>query len=107
MNVTATAVNSTAITVQWDEPAPANGIIRGYNISYNITDSQMMVINEMASAGAVTVGDLMPFTFYQFTVTAFTIESGPGESDTARTDQAGLYIVRCLGLWIQCTCAYI
>jgi hypothetical protein len=36
----------------------------------------------------VTIGDLLPFTFYEFTVVAFTIETGPGASDIVRTGEA-------------------
>ena len=86
-NVEATAQNATAITVEWEEPVTANGIIRGYNITYNQTGSD--VINVDAATRSVTIGGLMPFTYYEFVVTAFTIEMGPGDSATAMTLQAG------------------
>ena len=44
------------------------------------------------TARTVTIGDLLPFTFYEFTVVAFTIETGPGASDIVRTEKAGLCV---------------
>ena len=89
--VMAVAVNSTAITVTWGRPDTPNGIIRGYNISYLLPDSgDEVVINVEPIIRTVTVGDLSPFTSYEFTVAAFTIEMGPGETVNATTDEAGL-----------------
>ena len=88
----AVVVNSTAITVTWEEPVTPNGVIRGYNISYSLPDSgDEVVINVEPIVRTVTVGDLSPFTFYEFTVAAFTIEMGPGETVSVTTDQAGLW----------------
>ena len=44
------------------------------------------------TARTVTIGDLLPFTFYEFTVVAFTIETGPGASNIVRTEEAGLCV---------------
>ena len=34
----------------------------------------------------------MPFTVYEFTIIAFTIETGPSASDIVRTEEAGLCV---------------
>jgi hypothetical protein len=91
-NVIATEVNSTHVTVEWDEPDTPNGIVRQYIISYNLSESDDITLT--GSARTVTIGDLLPFTFYEFTVVAFTIETGPGASDIVRTEEAANGIVR-------------
>ena len=74
--------------MDWSEPDTPNGIVRQYIISYNQSGSD--VINVTGTDRAVTIGDLSPFTFYEFTVVAFTIRAGSGANDTARTEEAGL-----------------
>ena len=86
MNFRTTEINARSITVEWEEPATANGIIRGYNLSHNLTDT-VTSVND--SVRAVTFSDLSPFTWYLFTVFAFTTEAGPEASVSARTDEAG------------------
>jgi cytidine deaminase len=79
-NVIATEVNSTHVTVEWDEPDTPNGIVRQYIISYNLSESDDITLT--GSARTVTIGDLLPFTFYEFTVVAFTIETGQWHCQT-------------------------
>ena len=85
-NVVTSGINATSIRVEWEEPETANGIIRGYNISHNLSESVMSVAG---SVRAATFSDLSPFTWYLFTVIAFTIEAGPETNVSARTDEAG------------------
>ena len=90
-NVTATALNSTHITVEWGEPDTPNGIVRQYIISYNLSGSDD--INVTVNTTNVTIEDLMPFTVYEFTISAFTIiKTGSGASDIVRTEEAGLCV---------------
>ena len=94
--------------MEWDEPDTPNGIVRQYIISYNLSGSDD--INVTVTARTVTIGDLLPFTFYEFTVVAFTIETGPGAIDIVRTGEAGLcvYTISCfLGLGTLYTHAYL
>ena len=74
--------------MEWGEPDTPNGIVRQYMISYNLSGSDVITLT--GTARTVTIGDLLPFTFYEFTVVAFTIETGPGASDIVRTEEAGL-----------------
>jgi hypothetical protein len=53
---------------------------------YNLSESDDITLT--GSARTVTIGELLPFTFYEFTVVAFTIETGPGASDIVRTGEA-------------------
>jgi hypothetical protein len=71
--------------VEWDEPDTPNGIVRQYIITYNLSESDDITLT--GSARTVTIGDLLPFTLYEFSVVAFTIETGPGASDIVRTEQ--------------------
>ena len=76
--------------MEWDEPDTPNGIVRQYIISYNQSESDDITLT--GSARTVTIGDLLPFTLYEFSVVAFTIETGPGASDIVRTGEAGLCV---------------
>ena len=76
--------------MEWGEPDTPNGIVRHYIISYNLSGSDDT--NVTGTARTVTIGELLPFTFYEFTVVAFTIETGPGASDIVRTGEAGLCV---------------
>ena len=87
-NVIATAVDSTHVTVEWSESDTPNGIVRQYIISYNQSGSDAITVN--GTNRTVTIGDLLPFTFYEFTVVAVTVTAGPGDSDTVQTHEAGL-----------------
>ena len=93
-NVMATADSSTEVTVEWGEPETPNGIIIQYSISYNLTGSD--IINVTGTSRTVTIGDLLPFTFYEFTVVAFTVEMGPGASDSVQTQEAGMCVCLCI-----------
>ena len=76
--------------MKWGEPETPNGIVRQYMISYNLSGSDVITLT--GTVRTVTIGDLLPFTFYEFTVVAFTIETGPGASDIVRTEEAGLCV---------------
>ena len=103
-NVQTSAVAATAITVQWVEPATANGVIRGYNITHNLADS---VTTVSSSERAALFTDLLPFTFYEFTVYAFTIEAGPEVTVSARTEEAGLFSSYYLGTTVCYTYQHV
>ena len=81
--------------MKWGEPDTLNAIVTQYIISYNLSGSDVITLN--GTARTVTIGKLLPFTFYEFTVVAFTIFIG---SDTVRTEEAGLcvYTLYSLGL---------
>ena len=83
-NVQAMVENATAITVLWDEPDTANGIIREYSIRYD-----MQTFNVTPEIRSVTIEGLSPHTLYVFEVSAFTIEEGPSANTSATTDEAG------------------
>ena len=72
------AVNSTAIQLQWEPPplSDQNGVIRSYiiNISVAETGSSFQLTSE---ATALYISNLHPYYIYTLTVSAVTIGPGP------------------------------
>jgi len=73
----------------WEPPLlqDQNGVIRGYNISYNISDSEEET--DFVSSTTVDLTGLQKFTFYDVSVQAFTVGSGPTVSTVVQTDSDG------------------
>lgn len=76
-NLTAKALNSTAISLGWDSVPSRhrNGIIRGYKIQYQVAKQNSSVHYKSVEDDVtrqVILNDLKPFTLYQFEVSAFT-----------------------------------
>ena len=79
LDVDATPVNSTSVTIFWNPPAPENqnGVITGYVINLKIVGSEE-VTQYSSSSENITIGSLHPFTTYSFTVAAQTsVGTGP------------------------------
>ena len=77
-------INSTAITVSWDEPLVTNGIITMYEIFYSVgnhtvlnVDNDMMVLVDATNTNEVAIHELDHFTTYTVAVRAYT-RIGPG-----------------------------
>ena len=71
-------INSTAITVTWDEPLVTNGIITMYEVFYSVgnhtvldIDNDMMVLVD-ATNTEVSIHGLDHFTIYTVAVRAYT-----------------------------------
>ena len=82
-------INSTSLRITWDPPLSndQNGIILGYNVSYNISageEERSFVRNT-----TVELAGLEKFTFYNVSVQAFTVGSGPINFTVVRTDSDG------------------
>ena len=95
--VSAETLNSTAIELSWGYPDIPQGNITGYIIYNNLTSGGELnltypVMNDMEEQTYVFSG-LMPFTNYQFRVTAFAVTDTiihfgiPSEPKTERTDE--------------------
>ena len=89
LNLSAIAINSTAVQIRWHQPAITNGIIRYYTVRYGVENStERMELN--STDVAAVVSGLNPFTSYVFYVLAFTVApSNASENDTALTAEAG------------------
>ena len=74
------AINSTAITISWVQPAVANGIITMYEIFYSlgnhsVLDDDATVVPFTATVNTsyqIIIDGLDPFTIYTVAVRAFT-----------------------------------
>ena len=90
LNVTAEAINSTAVRASWQEPTFPNGIIRQYivNISNGgVVEASTTVTGDIFS---VDVSGLRPYTLYSVEVYAVTVETGePSDDVIVRTLEAG------------------
>ena len=73
----------------WDPPRSEdqNGDIRGYNISYNISASEDEIYFIVGTS--IDLTGLQKFTFYNVSVQAFTVGSGPVVSTVIQTDSDG------------------
>ena len=80
-------INSTSLRITWDPPLPndQNGVIRGYNVSYNVSADESIFVR----GTTVELGGLQKFTFYNVSVQAFTVGSGPIDSTVVQTDSDG------------------
>ena len=99
-NLTATTINSTAITVSWEEVLviETNGIITHYNIigmpdaTFSVPTVEEIVDN---STFSIQFNHLEEFVIYRFTISARTVIGfGPrSPEESAQTDEAGNSIV--------------
>ena len=74
INVSATGISSTRITVSWSEPISLNGILHDYNIRYKLSSD--VIYNNSVSAGTQlnhTIGNLRPYSAYDFEVSPFSL----------------------------------
>ena len=81
INVTTTPTERT-IVLNWMEPESPNGIIEGYYVSTNATlpvdidntildDSNITVLNVSDNVLSIPFSGLIPFTYYEFSVAAY------------------------------------
>ena len=109
-NLTVETLNSTAITVSWDDVLvdEANGIITQYNVTAvpdeSFADVVEMLVNN--STFSVVFNGLEEFVVYQFTISARTVVGfGPTSPEvSARTSEAGNEYIYLLHLQCTCTC---
>lgn len=91
-DVGAKALGKTGIEVQW-APVPVGfrcGIIRGYKILFNSSNSTTRTITTSHDAFYATLTSLTKFTFYNVYVQAFTAKGdGPAKYLLAATDMGG------------------
>ena len=85
--------------MSWNEPVNKNGIVRKYTIEVYVTKTgevaRRLEIDAQKRQAMIT--KLTPFTYYTFTIRAFTIEAGEWANFTARTKEEGnrrMHLVR-------------
>ena len=84
------------ILITWEEPVNANGIIRSYYIRVYDTKSGREAYNKTVpkegnNEQSLRVSDLKPYTNFNFTIQAKTIELGEMAYFTAKTLEGGKF----------------
>ena len=84
------------IFITWEEPVNANGIIRSYHIRAYETKTWREVYNKNVTKGpkkeeSLQVSELRPYTNFNFTIQARTIELGEIAYFTAKTQEGGKF----------------
>lgn len=103
---TLTPLSSSAIRVNWTEPAQPNGVITCYGVYQTSLDgSQRTLVFISSEIGSYDAEGLEPFTEYSFLIEACTVE-GCSESDPASqtTLESGEYGIRSHKLIIELCC---
>ena len=89
----------------WKEPVNANGIIRSYHIRAYETKTWREVYNRNVTKGpqkeeSLLLSNLTPFTNFNFTIQARTIEPGEMAYFTAKTQEGGKFkLYLCVSLY--------
>ena len=95
MNIQASSVNATSVFLSWSPPLVPYGIILSYTISVEealIGGNVTSLIANATLGTSFTVVDLIPYTFYNFTIAASTrIGTGPSDTVSTRTPQASKF----------------
>ena len=84
------------ILIRWEEPVNANGIVRSYYIRVYDTKSGQEAYNKTVpkegnNEQSLRVSDLKPYTNFNFTIQAKTIELGEMAYFTAKTLEGGKF----------------
>ncbi|XP_019848636.1 PREDICTED: phosphatidylinositol phosphatase PTPRQ-like [Amphimedon queenslandica] len=69
-------ITSTTVTLTWDPPPfdSHNGVIRQYTVRLTGSDDQFLY---NATKNSITISDLLPYTDYEISVSAYTVANGP------------------------------
>ena len=87
-NLEFTERNASSITLQWAEPRPANGRIRSYRVVYSSSSSPNQ--EKIVTTPQIILTGLAPFTVYDISVSARTVEEGPSKSVRVQTVEDGM-----------------
>ena len=94
VNLSGTNTSSTSILISW-EPLPVddrNGVILGYNVTYESNDSDLVHTNTIDAM--INITDLLVYTDYTVSVAAYTsIGNGPIDSIVVTTDSTGILFI--------------
>ena len=91
-----TVLSDNEIFITWEEPVNANGIIRSYHIRAYDTKTWGEVYNKNVTKGpqkeeSLQVSNLTPYTNFNFTIQARTIELGEMAYFNAKTQEGGKF----------------
>ena len=86
--------SSTSILISW-EPLPVddrNGVILGYNVTYESSDNDL--VHTSTIDAMINITDLLVYTDYTVSVAAYTsIGNGPIDSIVVTTDSSGITFI--------------
>ena len=87
---TTVTINSTAVSLSWDEVncTDRNGVITGYIVQYTITGGMTVTVNISATTSVVIAG-LIKFGLYSFSVAAIN-DNGIGPYSNEQMFYSGL-----------------
>ena len=90
LNLEVVTITAFTISLQWDEPQPANGIITSYIVRYyRVSNPDDITLFSVTIEGTMAeVTGLRAFTDYVFRVSAETVEEGGFSEITQRTDES-------------------
>ena len=83
-----TALNSTAVRVEWTTPTSPNGLLIQYDVRKRevpFSGNGVLVQSVGAAVFSLVVGGLVPFTTFQFAVVSYTVGGGAQSDWTAGT----------------------
>ena len=84
-------ITSTTVTLTWDPPPhdSHNGVIREYTVRITGSDNQLLY---NATKNSITIPELLPYTDYEISVSAYTVANGPFSSYLYVTsNEAGIF----------------
>ncbi len=94
-NIQVSIVNSTSVFLSWSPPLTPNGLVVIYTLlveEYLVGENVTTIV---VMGTSLTVVDLIPYTFYNFSVSASTrIGEGPHDVVSTRTPQDSKLLVR-------------
>ena len=106
-----TAINSTAIALDWASPDSPNGIITNYIVIQRLapfTSAGAVVGNVSSTTMSVMIGGLQPFTQYEYSIVSHT-RAGSTQSDWTResTLEAGICVCLFVCLYNLYMCIHV
>ena len=107
MNVAAMSINSTSVSITWEQPESPNGILRFYRVTYTSAqppDAPAITVNTTDNFTSMIIGGLEPFTAYRVSVVGVTVEEGPpSEVVMIITNESGRYsTVLLMHVYVPC-----
>ena len=102
-NVNFTIIGIRNLTLSWEAPEQdlQYGSILGYNITYKLSGSEELMTKTLKGSYNLVLDDLLPYTLYSISVSAFTsVGLGRAAEREIRTQADCMYLV-CL---VVCVC---
>ena len=113
-NINFTIIGIRNLTLSWEAPEQdlQYGTILGYNITYKLSGSEEVMTKTLKGSYNLVLDDLLPYTLYSISVSAFTsVGLGRAAEREIRTQADCMYLVClvvCLCVFMcACVCLYV